>query len=342
MGNSAWETPGSVGILLDKAGQAATQDPAGALPLVESAVKAAEDMGMSCLISRGFALWASVLAVLERLEEAAELFEKANRCDCCRSWVERLRASLVLRRDGPEAAVKVARNAVSLALSRIDVGLGHATLGNLLTYCDEYGEACEELSLALKKVPLKSSYWDAVQVNLSRSLAHSSDVPTVREAVRRLREAPEGWVGIKGSVLPRAKYAWTFGQALVKLAEIDDSLAPGGKQDLLSEAVDSLNLAIEKLEILELHLEITACRADLALVLSRFFPLLAPEALDFEPAGVDPAVSQAWNRARRATGESTTVLHRRLSDLRDVTVEKGVTSPILSYGSRDSKKVGNL
>jgi len=342
MKNSAWETPGTVGMLLDNAGQASTRDPEGSLPLIKDAARAAQDIGMSCLISRTFALWASVLAVLERLEESAEMFERAILCDCCRSWVERLRASLVLRSDGPAAAVQVARNAASLAKSRIDVALGHATLGNLLTYIDEFEEATRELSFALGMVPLKSSYWEAVQVNLSRSLAHSSDAATVREAVEYLRTAPEGWVGIKGSVLPRAKHAWTLGQALAKLAEVDGALPPGERQDLLSEAVDSLNLAIEKLEILGLNLEIIACRTDLALIVSRYAPLLAPAALDFEPAEMDPTVSEAWGRVRKATASSPKVLHRRLSDLREATIARGATSPLLRYSNEVWEQFGNL
>jgi len=334
MDNSVWETPGTVGMLLDKAGQTATQDPAGSLPLIEDAVRAAREIGMSCLISRSLAQYGSVLAILDRLEESASLFEEASLCDCCRSWVERSRVALVIRRDGPKMAVQVARNAVDLARSKIDIGLGHATLGTVLIFCDEFEEACDELSIALEEVPLRSSYWDAIQLNLSLSLSNSSDVPTVREAVRRLREAPAGWVGIKDSVLPRAKHAWMFGQALAKLAEIDDSLTPGEKQDLISEAVDSLNLAIEKLEILGLGIEIIACRTDLALIMSRFLPLLAPGALEFEPEGFDPIVLRAWRRARKATGASSRVLLRSLSALRDVTVENGATSPILRYGNQ--------
>ncbi len=46
--------------------------------------------------------------------------------------------------------------------------------------------------------------------------------------MKRLREAPKGWVGIKGSVLPRAKHAWIFGQALAKWTRIYTTLVPEG------------------------------------------------------------------------------------------------------------------
>jgi len=337
MKNSDWPTPGTVGMLLDTAGQASTLDPEGSLLLVQNAARAAEDLGLSCLVSRAYALWASVLAVLERLEESAQKFEKANLCDCCRSWVERLRSSLVIRCDGPEAAAEVSGIAVKLARSRMDTALGHATHGTILIHCDEFEEACSELSLALKMVPLKSSYWEAVRSNLSFGLSKSSDVATVREAVKNLREAPAGWVGIKGSVLPRANHAWMFGQALVRLVEVDDSLTPAEQQNFVSEAVDSINLALEKLAILGLHLEILACRTDLALILTRGFPLMAPEALRFDPKELDPEVLQALRHARRPG--STRVFVQNLYKLRNVTVEHGASSPILSYGNHSEKRI---
>jgi len=342
MDNSGWE-PGTVGMMVDKAGQAATQDPEGSLLLIQDTARAAQNLGASCLISRILALWAWVLAIQDRLDKSAEKFQQATLCDCCRSWVERLRCSLVIRRDGPEEAAQVARTAVELAKGWVDVALGHATLGTMLIYCEQFDESCTNLSIALKMVPLKSSYWKAVHENLSLSLSHSSDVEVVRDAVDRLREAPAEWVGIKGSVLPRANHAWMLGQALARLAEIDDSLAPAEKQNILSEAVDSINLALEKLEILGLHLDIMACRADLALILTRAFPLMTPEALTFDPVGVDQELSQAWKSAGKSCGASSTAFIQKLSNLRKLTVEQGASSPILSYGiENEGRIIANL
>jgi tetratricopeptide (TPR) repeat protein len=204
-----WETPATAAKLLEDAGRAATLDPVGSQELIRAAIQAGEDAGLPCLVSRAIALLGSVLALLDRLDESAETFDKAKArsCPCCLPWIERLRTSLLCRQGREEEAERVARNALRLARSHADVALCHAALGTLLIVAEKFDQACPELYTALEMVPLRSEYWDYVHTNLNAALAHSSDVATVREALLHLRALPEGWVGIKRGTLPRAKHA---------------------------------------------------------------------------------------------------------------------------------------
>jgi tetratricopeptide (TPR) repeat protein len=338
-----WETPATAARLLEDAGHAATVDPAGSQELIGAAIEAGEDAGLPCLVSRAVALQGFVLAVLDRLDESAEAFDKAKArfCPCCLPWIERLRTSLLRRQGREEEAERVARNALRLASSNADIALCHLTLGFLLGLAEKFDAACPELYTALEMFPLRSEYWGYVHTNLNTALAHSSDISTVREALRHLRALPKGWVGIKRGTLPRAKHAWTFGQLLARLVELDDSLAAEEKRALLSEAVESLESALSSLGLLDLPLEFAACRADLALILSRVDPLRVASALDFRPAGVDAAVLRALESARAAAAKgSPRAFQRSLGILRGATVEMGATPPVLIYGSVSGGSAG--
>jgi hypothetical protein len=207
----------------------------------------------------------------------------------------------------------------------------------MLYYAGDSDNAADELSAALQLIPPTSPYYDPTLQNLYTAMTASDDVPTLRKAVRRLRAIPDTWKGLKRVTQQRAKLAWTTGQGLAKLADLDKTLSAAARRSLLEEAARYLRLAVDSLTLLRLPLDLMACRADLSAVMVMLEPSSVRLVLgEEEPPGLGATVTAALADARTAAEDALTpsafaTLCASLWTLRESTTEAGASPPLLSY-----------
>ena len=325
---------------LTRADREATENPVKAIPVAIEAVRVARSAGVACLESRALAILGFTLGLSGRLRFAAAAFDvaAAKGCPCCLPGIERRRARLVQDEEGASRAVEVAREALNMARRTApgEVTLCRQTYGVMLYYVGDVGGSIRELSAVVDSLPVEVPYYCQVLQNLCTALAASDKVGDIRHAVRKLQAIPKRLKGRKRLTQQRAKLAWSTGQALGRLAMLDAEQSAVKRRAMLKQAARQFKTALDGLKILQLPLDLAACRTDLAAVLMHVDPFLVESALDFETQGLPAEIADARESAREASRtlfslDAVIALWGAVGSLRNATVQAGAPAPVIAY-----------
>jgi len=356
-------------ILLERAERQATSNPAAALPTIQKALRACRRAGVQCLETRALATLGAILSSVGRLKHSEDAFRVAysgegrrrarsghtagapvpvgvdpstasQSCPCCRPVVDRLSAYLLNKQGRKREAVERASRAVETA-RKPEQGRAFVTLGIVRFYAGDVSGAVQALTEALEVLPVRSPHHGIAQTNLAAALAHSKNPEDVRRAAAMLHRLERRFRGIKRISVERAKLAWTVGQVLARLADLEDGIT-WKRRSLLDNARKRLKAAVSNLAKLGLFLDATAARSDLAAILAQLDPLAVLETVEGIPGkgkqdGRPFDVSEVRTAAIEAasvvfTPERKAKLWEALRTLRAAIVDAGAPPPIVAYG----------